>query len=174
MKRSAARVSTLRAWVSIAPGIRKAISGLSARELGWRGGSAGWSIREYVHHLVEANLVASTIALAALGRSGCEFDWSWMMPDARWMKGLRYDRSPVEPALELLAALGAHVAGLVRAAPGGLSRHVGLVDSPGARRRRRTLGQVLDDECEHARQHLRDIANTKKAHRRAGENVGSD
>jgi hypothetical protein len=147
--------------------IRRSISGLSARQLGWRGGSTGWSIREYVHHLVEANLVASTIVLAALGSSGCQFDWSWMMPDARWMRGLRYDRSPVEPALALLESLGAHVGRLVRTLPGAWNRHVRLVGTPGGRRRRRSVGQLLGDECTHARQHLRDIAETKKAHRRA-------
>jgi hypothetical protein len=44
--------------VATAPKIRKSISGLSARELGWRGGSAGWSIREYVHHLARPRATA--------------------------------------------------------------------------------------------------------------------
>jgi hypothetical protein len=150
--------------VATAPEIRKSIAGLSARELSWRGGSAGWSIREYVHHLVEANLVASTIVLAALGSPGCEFDWSWMMPDERWMKGLRYDRSSVEPALVLLESLGAHVGGLVRTLPDAMRRHVRLVGTRGGRSRRRSVAQVLGDECAHVRQHLRDIAETKRAH----------
>jgi hypothetical protein len=153
--------------MATAPKIRKSISGLSARELGWRGGSAGWSIREYVHHLVEANLVASTIVLAALGGSGCEFDWSWMMPDAHWMKGLRYDRAPIAPALALLDSLGAHVGGLVRILPGAMRRHVRLVGTRGGRARPRSVSEVLGDECAHARQHLRDIAETRKAHGRA-------
>jgi hypothetical protein len=159
--------------VATAPKIRRSISGLSARELAWRGGSAGWSIREYVHHLAEANLVASTIVLAALGSSGCEFDWSWMMPDERWMKGLRYDRSRVEPALALLESLGAHVGGLVRALPGAMRRYVRLVGTPGGRSRRRSVAQLLGDECAHVRQHLRDIARTKMAHEPARSRGGT-
>jgi len=153
--------NTLAAWASIPRKIRRAVSGLSGRELDARGGSEGLSIREYAHHLVEANLVASTIVLAGLGKSGCEFDWSWMVPDARWMKGLGYRRAPLGPSLELLDALCAHVSGLVRAAPGGLKRSVRLVDSPGAKPRRRTLEQIFGEECEHARHHLKDIAETK-------------
>lgn len=169
MRGSAAPASTLRAWGSIPRRIRRAITGLSSRELGWRGGSEDLSIREYAHHLVEANLVASTIALAALGKPGCRFDWSWMVPDARWRKGLGYDRAPVEPAIRLLEALAAHVTGLVRNAPGAMSRSVRLVGSPGARPRGRTVDRLLADECEHAARHLRDIADTKKTHRRSGE-----
>jgi hypothetical protein len=172
MKRSAAPAPTLRAWVSIPGKIRKAIAGLSSRELRWRGGSEDLSIREYVHHLVEANLVASTITLAALEKPGCRFDWSWMVPDSRWMKGLRYDRAPVETAIRLLETLAAHLAGLIRNAPGAMSRHVMLVGSPGAKPERRTVERLLADEGEHAAQHLRDIAEARKANRR-GRGVAS-
>jgi hypothetical protein len=90
-----------------------------------------------------------------------------MMPDAHWMKGLRYDRAPIAPALALLDSLGAHVGGLVRILPGAMRRHVRLVGTRGGRARPRSVGQILGDECAHARQHLRDIAETKKAHERA-------
>lgn len=156
------RGKTLTRWKAIPRNLRRAVGELSAADLRRRGGSEGLSILEYAHHLVEANIVASTIALAALGKPGCTFDWSWMYPDARWVKNLGYRRAPLEPALRLLEALCGHVAGLARAAPGGMKRSVRLVDSAGARPRRRSLEQVLADECEHARQHLRDIAETRK------------
>jgi hypothetical protein len=77
-------------------------------------------------------------------------------------------RAPAElgPALELLEALCAHVAGVLRAARGGMRRYVRLLDAPGARLRRRTVAQVLADECEHVEHHLRDVAATRKAHGR--------
>jgi hypothetical protein len=154
---------TLAVWSSIPRRLRKAVSGLSVRELAARGGSEGRSIREYVHHLVEANLVTSTIVLAALGRPGCKFDWSWLIPDTVWMRRLRYDRLPVDPAIDLLESLCLHVAGVVRQAPGSMRRKVRLVGSQSRRASHRTLGQVLEDECEHARHHLRDIESTKGA-----------
>jgi hypothetical protein len=157
------QAKALAAWASIPRDIRRAIAGLSRRDLKARGGSEGWSIQEYAHHLVEANLVASNIILAALGRPGCTYDWSWVIPDRQWMKRLRYDKAPLEPAIKLLEALCAHVAGIAGGAPGSPKRSVRLLDSPGARLRRRTVRQVLDDECEHARHHLRDIADTRNA-----------
>jgi hypothetical protein len=165
MKRSSGRAGIVGGWASIPRRIRRAISGLSRRDLDRRGGSEGWSIREYVHHLVEANLVASNIVLAALGRPGCRYDWSWVLPDARWMKRLGYDRAPVGPALALLEALCAHVAGVVRTAPGALRKHVRLLDAPGARLRRRTVARLLADECDHAAHHLRDVADTRRGPR---------
>ncbi len=164
MKLSAKQARALRAWRSIPGAIRTAVSGLSARSLGLRGGSEGWSIREYTHHLVEANLVVSNIVIAALGKPDCRYDWSWVNPDAGWMKRLGYDRAPIEPALALLELLRTHVTEVVRVAPGGMRRAVKLLDAPGAKPRRLTVEQVLAGEYEHAQHHLRDIADTRKAH----------
>jgi hypothetical protein len=160
-------MTTVASWSSIPRKLRTAVSGLTARDLKARGGSEGWSIREYAHHLVEANLVASNIVLAALGRPGCKYDWSWLIPDKKWMRRLGYDRVPLEPALKLLESLCAHVVRLARCTPGSMRQQVRLVGSSGRRPSRRTLGQVLEEECEHAQHHLRDIASTRSVHSRA-------
>ena len=163
MRSSAAETRTLKVWASIPKRVRRAISGLSARGLRARGGSEGWSIREYAHHLIEANLVAATIFLAALGRPGTQYDWSWLIPNRQWMRRLGYDRAPLEPAIKLLEALCTHVVGIARRTSGSLKRQVRLVGSPGTRPRRRTLREVFEDECRHAQHHLRDIAATRNA-----------
>ena len=53
-------------WTTLATRIRAAIRGLSDEELDRKVTSEGWSVREVVHHLVEANFVASGMILAAL------------------------------------------------------------------------------------------------------------
>ena len=166
MNRSTSSHRALKAWTAIPGHIRRSIAGLSNRDLDLHGGSDGLSIRESVHHLVEANLIASNIVLAALGKSGCRYDWSWVTPGGPWMKRLGYDRAPIEPGLELLDVLCARIAAMLRTVPGGMRRHVNLLDAPGAKLRRRTVTQVLQDEFEHAQHHLRDVAATRKAHRR--------
>ena len=155
--------SILAAWSSIPRKLRRAVAGLSPRELRTRGGSDGRSVREYTHHLVEANLVAATIVLAALGKQGSRYDWSWLIPDEKWMQWLRYDRAPLEPAIRLLEALCVHISGIVENAPGGMRRQVRLVSSPRGRTARRSVRQILEEECEHARHHLRDIADARRA-----------
>jgi hypothetical protein len=141
------------------------VAGLSNRELDLRGGSEGWSVREYVHHLVEANLVVGNVVLVALGKPGHVFDWSWLWPSEQWMKQMGYDRAPVEPAIDLLEKLCAHVAGLIRLSPAEWNSSVAL-GGPGSRTTRRKLGEVVREEVEHARHHLEDVSKTLKAHRR--------
>jgi len=165
MRRTDPSQAALREWSSIPRRIRSAVSGLTPKQLDRRGGSEDWSIREYVHHLVEANLIASNIVIAALGRNGGAYDWSWVTPDAGWMRRLGYDAAPIEPALELHERLCAHVTSILRTAPASMNRVVKLLDAPGAKPRRTTVRQVLEEECEHAGHHLRDVKQTRKASR---------
>lgn len=169
---SVRRSATLARWRAIPGRLRRAIAPLSRKELGAREGSEGWSVREYVHHLVEANLVASSIVLAAVGNPGCDYDWSWLMPDAGWTKRLGYRRLPVDPAIRLLEALSAHVAGILRGAPGGMRRHVRLRGSKSVRRR--TVERLLREECDHADLHLRDLrAAVRRIGRRSKARIAS-
>jgi hypothetical protein len=81
----------LSAWLEVPRAIEEATGGLTDADLDLRGGSDGWTIRETVHHLVEANVVAGSIVIAALGKSGCTYDWSWLNPDRSWMERMGYD-----------------------------------------------------------------------------------
>ena len=155
-----ASVEAIAEWTRIPADIRKSIRGLSETDLDRRGGSEGWSIREYVHHLVEANLVASTMVIAALANDGGEFDWTWVNPNEAWMKRLGYDKADVKPALTMLTAVCDYIAGIVAAQPGMLDRHVSLNDSPGAKRYNATVEKILKDERDHANHHLADIRAT--------------
>ncbi len=160
--------AALQAWRAIPAEIEKAIQGLSEDALDLRGrtdgGTDGMSIREIVHHLVEANLVASNIMIAALAKSGCTYDWSWLMPNASWMKRMGYDRAPVHPAFATLRALCEHIAGLISATADGFGREVRLLDAPGAELYTKTVEGLLRQEVEHAEEHLRTLAETRKAH----------
>ena len=162
MSLSAAEAKALAAWRSVPRKIRRAAAGLTARGLARRGGAEGWTIGETVHHLVEANVVMSNILLSAMARPGRRYDWSWVVPDRLWMTRMRYDRTPIGPALDLLEALVSHVIALLRSSPGAMKRPVRLYAGPGRRLERRTVRQLLEAECGHAADHLRDIAAAKR------------
>lgn len=134
------------------------IEGLTEDDLDTRGGSNGWSIRETVHHLVEANLVAAGIVIAALGKTGCTFDWSWLNPDLAWMERMGYKTAPVEPAIETLRALTKHLSGLIDAAPNATRREVKLLDAPGAELRVVSVAEILAEEVRHVTEHLRELS----------------
>ncbi|MEX0733602.1 MAG: hypothetical protein WD944_12295 [Steroidobacteraceae bacterium] len=156
-------MDALRAWGSLPRLIRKAIRGLPARDLGRRGGSEAWSVRKYVHHLLEANVIAATIIIAALGKPGSVYDWSWVRPEGEWVRRLGYNRVAVEPALAFFEHLCRYVTLVVRAAPRGLRSPVRLKDTTAGTLTRKTVEQILRDEWEHAQHHLQDIAKARNA-----------
>ena len=110
--------------------------------------------RETVHHVAEANTVAASIVIAALGNPGCVYDWSWMQPSGDWMMRLEYESKHIAPALGLLEALNSYVAAQVEPLRDGLARQVRLRDAPGAEPRSVTVADVLLAEAAHARQHV--------------------
>ncbi len=158
--------AALQAWLAIPASIEKAIEGLAEQDLDLRGGADGWSIRENVHHVVEASLVASNIVLACLAKSGCVYDWSWVTPDSSWVRRVGYDKAPVPTAIDLLKALCTHMALLITSAPDGFSREVQLLDAPGAKLYTRTVKDLLTQEVEHAEGHLSAVTETRAGHAR--------
>jgi len=109
---------------------------------------------ETVHHLLEANLVASNMILAALGTDSCEFDWSWLIPDEQWMERLGYENVPPEPALELFRALTKYFSALLARDPSLLQRTIRLRDSGDSEPYSITVAEILAREVDHAREHL--------------------
>lgn len=152
-------------WLRIPERIELALAGLGEAELDWRAGEPSLSIREIVHHLVESNLIASNILIAALATNGTTFDWSWVYPGAEWMKRLGYDRVPVHPAIETLRALGEHLSNVIRSSPDGSGRSVRLLDAPGAEPYSKTVIEILEQEVGHAQEHLADLERAKAHHR---------
>lgn len=154
----------IRGWLSLAGNIEKSLEGLAEEDLDLRGGEEGWSIRETVHHLVEANLVASIAMIAALAKSGSVFDWSWVTPDAAWMQRMSYNSAPIRPALDTLRGLCEHVATIISGAADGLHCKVQLLDAPGAESYSKTVEELLNQEAAHAEGHLRSVADTRAGH----------
>ena len=133
--------------------MQELVGGRTAEELDRREGNA-MSPREILHHLAEANTVAASIVIAALGSPGCVYDRSWMQPFGDWMTRLGYERKHIAPALGLFEALNSYVAAQVEPLRDGLARQVRLRDAPGAEPRSLTVADVLLEEAEHARQHF--------------------
>lgn len=153
--------SALEEWRSIVELVDRSIDGLDDKGLDRACPDPGMTIRELVHHLTEANVVAASIVIAALGSPGCTYDWSWMQPFGPWMDRLDYRSKPVGPSLTLLRALNAWVAAIVQPLPDGLSRPVALRDAPGADLRTATVADVLREEARHAREHVASIHSAR-------------
>ena len=151
-----ASVQPLSEWLQVSRSLEIALEGLTQDDLDLRGGPDGWSIRETVHHLVESNLAACTIVIAAVGTGGCTYDCSWLNPDRAWMERMGY-RGAVAPAIEVLSPVCRYVNALLSAAPAALRREIKLLGAPGTEPYPMTVEQMIRQEVEHARHHLQEI-----------------
>lgn len=154
----------LTAWNQIPNEIKKSIRGLRESDLDLRGGAGGWSVRENVHHLVEANIIASNMIIAALATDGCDFDWTWVNPNKAWMRRVGYDKADVEVSIGALRALGKHISALIAAQPDAMRRRVRLNDAPGDPRYVMTVEKILQQEVEHAKDHLENVVAVRRQH----------
>ena len=166
MKKLTTVDDTLTAWKRIPRSIRNSIHDLSESELDLEGGSDGWTIRENVHHLVEANLVAANMIVAALATDGGYFDWTWLNPNKSWMRRVGYDSAAVGPAIKVLRALSQHMSTLLANNPRAFSRTVQLRDTSDGPRYIMTVEGILRQEVEHADEHLKVIQTIRKRHSR--------
>jgi hypothetical protein len=157
-----ALVQPLSDWLQVPPALEIALAGLTEDDLNLRGGPEGWSIREHVHHLVESNLAACTIVIAALGTGGCTFDLSWLNSDPAWMERTKYNRVAVATAMEVLSPVCRYAAALLGAAPEALRHEIKLLGAPGTEPYPMTVEQMIGLEVEHAQKHFRDIDDILK------------
>jgi hypothetical protein len=157
----------LNAWQQVPAEIDTLISGRSDAQLAKIPGSEGLSLKELVHHLTEANIVAATMIIAALGASGSTFDWSWLWPNREWTDRMGYGKVPTATSLRTLENMIAHVSNVVKAAGrGALKRKVRLFDSPGAETYTKTVAELIQQEVDHAAQHLVDVRKAGHTGRR--------
>jgi hypothetical protein len=157
-KKAADRV--LDEWLRLPETIEKATAGTTDDEMDRRVRNA-MSPRETVNHLVEANIVACSMMIAALGASGSTYDWSWLYPNSAWIERMGYGKAPVEPALAALKGLCRHFANLINARPDALRCEVRLFDSPGAETYTLSVAAILQQELDHAAEHLGDLEISK-------------
>jgi hypothetical protein len=156
MDDQSAMVQPLSDWLQVPGAIEVAIEGFTEDNLNLRGGPNDWSIRETVHHLVESNLVAYGIVIAAVGKSGCTFDCSWLNPDRSRME-LGYTHAAVAPAINALSGLCRYATSLLSAAPDVLQREIKLLGAPDTEPYPMTVEKMIILEVEHARQHLQEV-----------------
>jgi hypothetical protein len=125
------------------------------------------ALREWLaiprHHIVESNLVASNMIVAALATNGGYFDWTWIWPNKSWMARLGYDKADVKPAIAMLHAIGDHLETLLARRPEALTRSVQLADSADGPRYTITIEKILAREVEHAAEHLEQIRAIRKS-----------
>jgi len=149
--------AALKSYEQIPAKITTALAKIPADKLDLRSGNSDMSLRETVHHLVEANIVAASMVIAALGSEKATYDWSWLWPGRDWCDRMRYDAVPLDASVTTLNGLVQHITNLIRVRDDAASRKVSVHDLPGETPYFRTLAEIIDQEGKHVDEHLDEI-----------------
>lgn len=98
-----------------------AVAGLDEAGLNLERGPGKWTIRQIVHHVVDAEMGTFQVLCMALSDPGRVIQPNLWDPDAR-VRGLAHAQRPIGPALDLLAAVRAWILSVLAHLPDGLDR----------------------------------------------------
>jgi hypothetical protein len=158
MKMSDKHNLLLKKYLQLPDRLEAAVAGLSESDLDLRG--EGWSIRQYVHHTVEGELMWQLFLRAILGTNGIEFpiQWYFAISQDEWAEHWASDKRAVEPTLALFRASTRSLAELLRSVDPDAWKHFGCVTWPGAKEATRlTVRDIVLIHIGHMDQHEADI-----------------
>ena len=127
----------------------------------------GWSIREYVHHTVEGELLWQVNLRAILGRNGIEFPFNWYFGSTQdeWADCWSYGKRDIGPALTLFRGNTASLVGMLRNAPAEAWNHYGRVIWPGQEKENCiTIRDIVMMHLRHMDMRTADIQSIRTRH----------
>ena len=157
----------LNRYLQLPEKLEDAIRGLSEADLNLTRGE-GWSIRAYVHHAVEGELMWQMFLRAILGTNGIEFpiQWYFAIPQDVWAQNWAYDKRPIEPTLALFHASTRNLVELLQHISADVWKNFGRVTWPGANEETTlTVRDILIMHLRHMDQHVTDIQNIRTLHK---------
>ncbi len=154
----ASHETLLRKYLQLPDRLQAAIAGLDDAGLDLKGD--GWSIRQYVHHVVEGELIWEVNLRAAAGSDGIEFPMAWYFsqPQEAWAECWAYDRRPVGSALALFRGSTCNLVEYLRLVPDEVWNRSGRVTWPEDKDESRlTVRDILVIHIRHMDGHTADI-----------------
>jgi hypothetical protein len=155
----------LKRYLALPDRLEATIAGLSESDLDLRG--QGWSIREYVHHTVEGELLWQVNLRAIIGTNGCAFPFQWyfVLSQNEWAEKWASDKRAVEPTLALFRGSTRSLVELLHCADPQVWKHFGRVTWPGAKKETRiTVRDIILMHLGHMDQHEADIRAIRELH----------
>jgi hypothetical protein len=141
--------------------LEAALAGLTEAELDQCRAEDKWTIRQYVHHIVNGDDVGCACIKAALGNPGCKYSLEWY--DFKgWVEMVGAAKSAVEPGIELLRANRNFIADLVGNLSGAWDRQV-MIFLPWTQQWvERTVSQLIFSWVTHLPWHIKHIEETRQ------------
>ncbi len=157
----------LAAYLQIPDRLEAALSGLEEAGLDLKL-STGWSIRQYVQHVVDGEALWQMNLKVILGNNGAHFPFTWYFTHTQdeWADIWAYDKRPLEPSLALLRANTRSLVALLRLLPDKWE-HFGRVTWPGTEKETRfTVRQIVEMHIRHVEGHAADIRAIRLEHQK--------
>ncbi len=141
-----------------------ALEGLSESDLDLSRAQRKWTIRQIVHHIADAEDLWETGIKAALGNSGCTFDFNWYIPDNKCAEPLDYARRPITNGVELFKVIRRCVVEMVKHLPDAWERYIIFTHVDLVKEKKFTVGEVIEWQVRHLLLHIEQIRETRKVH----------
>jgi hypothetical protein len=145
--------------------LEAALAGLDEASLDLRL-DEGWSIRQYVHHVVDGEALWQMNLKVILGNNGVFFPFTWYFTHTQdeWADIWAYDRRPLGPTLAAFRASAWNLSELIRCMPDKWD-HYGCVTWPGTNEEARfTVRQIVEMHIRHVTGHTVDIRSIRLRH----------
>jgi hypothetical protein len=140
------------------------LEGLSASDIDLARAEGAWTIRQIVHHIVDAEDIWETCIKAALGNPGCKIDLNWYIIDNKCAGPLDYAHRPIAEALELFRAIRRHIVEMVKFLPGAWNTPFTAIFSNKPEGFPFTVADVIGFQNLHLLRHIQQIRESRKKH----------
>jgi hypothetical protein len=156
----------LEKYLQLPDRLEAAIAGLGESDLD-RKLETGWTIRQYIHHVVEGEYIWQVNLRAVAGTNGILFPFTWYfaVPQDEWAMRWAYDKRPLGPSLALFRASTWNLVEFLRHIPD-VWDHFGRVIWPKAKDEACiTVREIVEMHLGHMDQHVEDIQAIRSLHR---------
>lgn len=144
-------------FASMPDQLEQAIKGLSENQLDTARKEGRWTIRQLLHHIVDADDLTRAIIKAAIGNPGCRFNMEWYSPDNSWDETMDYGGRGIEAALHLYRACHQHLEELLAHIPEAWDREVILQGPMAGGEKKLPVSYLVYSQTRHALYHLEQI-----------------
>lgn len=147
--------------------VEAAVHGLTESDFDLCRAPGAWSIREIIHHIVDAYTTTWHCVFAAVGKSGTPYYLDWYDESNSWAVTMHYAHRPVDPALALLRAFHVYTNGVLEHVPDVHRCHVRYHRTRVASERKLTVRELLTHLNSHIHHHLDQIRATRAKYGKA-------
>jgi len=134
------------------------LADLPASKLQTEAHPGGWTLAQVIHHIADGDDLWKACILSGLGEASPVFslEWYWSLPQDQWSQSWLYASRPIADSMALFRANRSITATILAGTARWWERQV-AIRSRGGALETTTLLEVVEDQADHALQHIEEI-----------------